>query len=39
MELRLEATRALIQAGTDVVDCPLSQAEQAAPCGEGLGFD
>ena len=38
-EFRAEAARALLIRGIDVVDCPLSRAEQAALSGNGLGVD
>ena len=38
-EFRREASRALLLRGIDVVDCPLSEAEQAALTGEGMGVD
>ena len=38
-EFRVEASRALLLRGIDVLDCPLSEAEQAALRGEGVGVD
>ena len=38
-EFRAEASRALLLRGIDVVDCPLSEEEQAALHGDGLGVD
>ena len=38
-EFRIEASRALLVQGIEVVDCPLSEAEQAALRGEGPGVD
>ena len=38
-EFWAEASRALLLRGIDVVDCPLSEAEQAALRCEGMGFD
>ena len=38
-EFRVEASRALLLRGIGVLDCPLSEAEQVALRGEGLGVD
>lgn len=38
-EFRREASRALLMRGIDVVDCPLSEAEQAALRRNGMGMD
>ena len=38
-EFRAETARALLLRGIEVMDCPLSEAEQAALRGEGPGFD
>lgn len=38
-EFRVQAARALLVRGIDVVDCPLSPGEQAVLRGEGMGVD